>query len=179
MSTREVTVSITGGKRTIFYMNRVKANLPKLSAELVRFGATSVKNKSQANVRARSKYDKVDYMENLSRKNHSPGLLAESINILSLNNTENGNKAVIGIEPSSLAAEYAGVVEVGRPGGVMIYPSKEKLKFSWIKAGGWVYPHKVRQGSQRPMYYMRDAVLETAETIRGKLHTESDMLLKK
>lgn len=183
MARKGLTVHITGDKRTLLHLDRIRANLPKMGQNVIRFMATKIKNQAQANVRARAKYDTIDYMQNISRKDHQPGQLAESINILTLNNSENGNKAEVGVEPSSGAIGYAGIVELGRAGGTKIRPRKKgmrrKLKFASNKYGGIGYPREVTQGKQRGMFYTRDAVLQTAKVIRGKLQIESDMLLAK
>ncbi len=169
-------VKITGLKRTLVYLGKLQANLPKMNSELRNEFATDVMNRARVNVAVRSKYIGRDRV--LQR--HEVGTLEQSITVLQKATDKNKATAVVGIDSNSYAIRYAKAVELGRKGGTRIRAKRtthSKLKFR-NKAGNYIYPKEVKQGAAKGMFFMRDAVLVTSDIYRQKADKKSGDIIK-
>ena len=95
-----VTVKVSGLDRLRVYMKHLAVNMPVATRRLTKAYADDIVAFAKNNVQARSRYDPVDYGRN-AFKRHRQGTLRDSINILKVNDSKEGRRIVIGIEPNT------------------------------------------------------------------------------
>jgi hypothetical protein len=185
----QITVKITGLNRTIAYFERIAANLPMMTEEMTKDYAKLIRDYAEQNIISRSQY--LDVQTDFGK-----GTLADSL-VIEPATIGDGTARYV-VKTTGRANLYASIVEKGRIGGVPLVPRESKLRdkikymrFKWSKGrnnkGGfkhgfyWKGRHyftMVKQGPSKPMWFMRDAIIQASAEMRERMKNSTDDLIK-